>query len=61
MWVARNGRAVIEPVYDAGAAMSTTKAAALIREIVLSATIGQFRNELSASVVVPLYGESEIR
>jgi hypothetical protein len=61
MWVGRNGGAVIKPIYDEGAAMYTTKAAALNGEIVLSDTIGQFRNELNASVVVSLHaGASEI-
>ena len=55
-WEDRNGHAVILPVYETrGAAMYTSKSSALNGEIVLSDTIGQFRSELSASVIVPLH------
>ena len=51
-WTERNGRLTVSPVRDEGAALYTTKSASRTGMIVLSDTMGRYRDRLRPDVVV---------
>jgi hypothetical protein len=55
-WRNRNGSVDVQPVYErGGVALYTSKSVALSGEVILSDTLGRYRQNLSKAATVSLY------